>query len=375
MLSLLAAGGSGVVWADAVPAPPTMVAKAAEVVDARSGAVLYTKNAHERLPIASVTKLMTLYIAVRAIQHKQLSLHDLVPVSEEAYRVNGSQVWLEPGERLSVDQLLKAVAVGSANDAAFALAEYIAGSPDAFVEDMNNTARTLGMTATHFANPHGLSQSGHYSTAHDMALLAQQAVKLPLLLRYTGMREDRTLRNGKGGTLWLINHNRLLGQFPGMDGLKTGYTQEAGFCIVATAKRVHTRMIAVVLGAPSSKSRFQDASNLLTWSFQHYETVRLADKGSVAGRVAVVRGSRPFIKAVFAKDSYITRNKNDKAVETRISLPASLQAPIRPGQILGYLVAKQDGREIDRIPVVAAFNVAQVTWARGVWNYLWKIAG
>lgn len=365
----------GAARAETAPAVPPVNAKAVELVDGVSGRVLYEKNARARLPIASVTKLMTLYIAAQAIQRKSLGLHELVPVSEEAYHVNGSQIWLEPGERISVDHLLKAIAIGSANDAAYALGEFIAGSSAAFVEDMNQTARALGMTATHFANPHGLPAVDHYSTAHDLALLAEQAIKMPLLLHYTSMWQDKSVRNGRGGTLWMINHNRLLRQYPGMDGLKTGYTSEAGFCMVATARRADTRMIAVVLGAPSSKARFQDASALLTWGFQNYHTVSIAKRGQPAGNVVVRRGVQRTVPAVFSRDSYLTLGISHDIASRRLVLPAKVEAPVGKGQVLGYLIAKDNRGEVVKVPAVAAASVARIDWKGGVWRYLWKIAG
>lgn len=355
--------------------PPPVSAKAAELVDGMSGRVLYAKDANRRLPMASVTKLMTLYIAVRAIQHKSLSLHDLVPVSEEAYHVNGSQIWLEPGERLSVDHLLRAIAIGSANDAAYALGEYIAGSESAFVEDMNQTAQSLGMKETHFVNSHGLFSPNHYSSAHDLALLAQKAIRMPLLLHYTSMWEDHSVRNGKGGRLWLINHNRLLRQYPGMDGLKTGYTNEAGFCIVASARRLDTRMVAVVLGAPSSKSRFQDAASLLTYGFQNYHTLRLTRRGQVVGTVAVRRGSHRRVLAVYGRDRYLTLGRDETAPAPTVRVESSVNAPVNPGQRLGQMaLALKNGQTI-RVPIVAQSRVDRVTWIKNAWHYLWKIAG
>lgn len=367
--------GPGAIASAQSVAPPLVLAKAVELVDGSSGRVIYAKDAHQRLPIASVTKLMTLYIAVKAIEDKELSAQEFVPISDEAYHVNGSQIWLEPGERLTVDHLLKAIAIGSANDAAYALGEYIGGSADAFVEDMNETARALGMRETHFVDAHGLSSVNHYSTAHDLGLLAVRAVRMPLLLHYTAMRQDRTVRNGKGGTLWLINHNRLLGKFPGMDGLKTGYTSRAGYCMVATAKRLNTRLIAVVLGAPTSKARFQDAVTLLTWGFQHYHTVTIASKGATAGEVHVRRGGARRVKVVYAHDSYLTVARAEKVPERVIHLPAAVQAPIVKGQVLGYLSAQQGGQEVARVPLVAQSGVKRVSWWQGAWHYWWKIAG
>lgn len=372
----LAAGpiSQGSVQAAQVSAPPVS-AKSAELLDGQSGRVLFEKNAYEKVPIASVTKLMTLYLAVKAVNQHKLGLNELVPVSEEAYHVNGSQIWLEPGERLSVDHLLKAIAIGSANDAAYALGEYIAGSPDAFVEDMNRTARALGMTSTHFANPHGLHDPNHYSSAHDLGVLAERAVRLPLLLHYTSMWEDRSVRNGKGGTLWMINHNRLLKKYPGMDGLKTGFTSQAGFCIVATAKRVHTRLVAVVLGAPTSKARDQDAASLLTWGFQSYQTVPVAARGRRAGVVTVRRGAQRTVKAVYEKSLFLTMERGQGKIKSEIQLPKEIEAPVRRGQVLGHIVARRDGSEVGRVPIVAEQSVLRVGWMGGVFKYLWKIAG
>lgn len=367
----------GIAGAATDPAPPPPVsARAAELVDGLSGKVLYEKNAHEELPMASVTKLMTLYLAVKAIDKKDLSLRELVPVSEEAYRVGGSQIWLEPGERMSVDQLLKAIAIGSANDAAYALGEYLGGSVNAFVEDMNHTARSLGMTSTHFSNPHGLHQSDHYTSAHDLALLAEKAVRLPLLLHYTSMWQDKTIRNGKGGTLWLINHNRLMRQFPGMDGLKTGYTSQAGFCMVATAQRNGTRMIAVILGAPTSKDRFQDASALLSWGFQHYRTVELSHRGRVVGSVAVRRGTESQVNAIYQSSHYLTLpSQAGGQVVRQVTLPHRIDAPVALHQRLGYETVSIASHEVARVPLVAQRAVNRVHWFGSAIHFWWKIAG
>lgn len=369
-----------VVWARAVPSvsspAPNVSAKAAELVDAQSGKVLYEKNPNKELPMASVTKLMTLYLAVRAIERHKIGLHNLVPVSDEAYHVGGSQIWLEPGERLTVEQMMKGVAIGSANDAAYALGEYLAGSPEGFVEQMNRTARHLGMMHTQFQNAHGLSADGHYTTVHDLGLLAQKAVKMPLLLHYTSMWQDRTIRNGKGGTLWLINHNRLLRQYAGADGLKTGYTSQAGFCIVATAKQDRARMIAVVLGSPSSKARFQSAANLMTWGFQNFRSIRLARAGQVLARIPVIRGSQPAVEAVVKRSHIVTVGVED-ADQVRITrtLPDRIPAPVNKGQSIGTLTARTGSKVLATVPIVAGATVRAVGWPETVWRYFWKLAG
>lgn len=356
--------------------PPIVAAKAYELVDAASGRVLVEKNARARLPMASVTKLMTLYLAVRAIEKRQINLRELVPVSNDAYRIGGSQIWLEPGERLTVDQMLTAIAVGSANDAAYALGEFMAGSADAFVDQMNQAAARLGMTDTHFSNPHGLHSPDHYTTAHDLGLLAERAVKMPLLLHYTSMWQDRSLRNGKGGTLWLINNNRLLRTYAGCDGLKTGYTRQAGFCVAATALRGQTRMIAVVLGAPTSADRFQAASSLMTWGFQHFTTVAIAKPGAVFGRVRVLRGDRRFVDAVVFGRGTVTVSADDASgLQVTRELNGQITAPVKKGQVLGKIVVRAKGRFVTDIPLVSRQGVREVKWPEAVWRFWWKLAG
>ncbi len=353
--------------------PPPVQAKAVELIDANSGQVLYARSAHEELPMASVTKLMTLYLCVRAIDQHKISLSDMVPVDETAYHIRGSQIWLEPGERLSVDQMLKAIAVGSANDAAYALGTFLSGSEPAFVQKMNQTAKRLGMSHTHFVNPHGLPAAGHYTTAHDLALLGQQAVKMPLLLHYTSMWEDRTIRNGKGGTLWLVNNNRLLRTYPGSDGLKTGFTMESGYCMVATAQRDKTRMIVAILGAPTAKSRLQDAAALMSWGFQNFRTTPIVGGHAVLGRVRVIHGTKPYVEAVVTGPVAITRPVTEGPVVSEKELPQQVTAPIYRGQVLGYLVLKSQHQVIQRIPVQAKQTVGKITIPQLTWRYFWKL--
>jgi D-alanyl-D-alanine carboxypeptidase (penicillin-binding protein 5/6) len=354
--------------------PPTVTAKAAILVDANSGDVLWAKNPDEALPIASVTKLMTLYIALKAIHQGKASMDDWVPVSDEAYRTSGSQIWLEPGERLTMRQMLTAMAVGSANDAAVAVAEFLAGSTDQFVRVMNEEAQRLGMTHTHFANPHGLPAVEHYSTARDLARLAEAAIRMPGLLDLTRQWEDRTIRNGKGGTLWLVNQNRLLRTFPGTDGLKTGYTREAGFCLVATARRGPTRMIAVVLGAPTSRDRFDDAAALMSWGFMNFRTVPIVARGDLLGRVRVIRGIRREVAAVAGQSLNLTlpRRGGDRVTQ-QLELAAQVGAPVVRGARLGTLTVRVGDRVAASVPVVAGETVRAVGLPELVWRYFWRI--
>ncbi|MCY0885518.1 MAG: D-alanyl-D-alanine carboxypeptidase [Firmicutes bacterium] len=359
----------------AAEAAPAVTAPSAILVDATTGEVLYARNPDQERPMASVTKLMTLYLAVRAVEQGKVKLSEWVPADEEAYRVGGSQVWLEPGEFLSYDQMLKAVAVGSANDAAYALAKFLSGSVEAFVARMNQEAARLGMRHTHFANPHGLPQAEHYTTARDLAILARAAVRSPLLLHYTAMREDRSIRNGKGGHLWLVNHNRLLRVYPGADGLKTGYTTEAGYCLAATARRGDTRLIAVLLGDPTPKARVEDAVRLLNWGYGHFRTLLVAPAGRVLGEVPVRHGRAGRVAAVAARPLALTVPLTAGGRPAPVvRLAERVTAPVQAGQILGEVRVTLDGRTAT-VPLVAARAVASTSPARLTWDYFWRIIG
>ncbi len=364
------------VWAAAPPPPPVTTAKAVTLIDATTGQELFSRHASWELPMASVTKLMTLYITIQAIDQHKIRLDELVPADETAYHIAGSQIWLRPGERLTVDQMLRAIAVGSANDAAYALGTFVSGSEGQFVSVMNHTAQELGMTHTHFVNPHGLPAKDHYTTAHDLALLGKAAVHLPLLLHYTREWQDRTIRNGKGGKLWLINQNRLLRTYAGADGLKTGYTQQAGYCMVATAQRFGTRLIAVVLGAPTSQARFQDAAALLTWGFQHYRTVQVVPPGTIPHAVLVSQGNMAQLPLLVHGSQYLTLPiAEQQSLRVTVHLPQRIKAPVRRGQILGYVSVMQGTVEISRLNLVASRAVQKLGIGELAWDYFWKVIG
>jgi len=362
-------------WAAAPTAPPAIVARAALLIDATTGQVLASEHAHRRLPMASVTKLMTLVLAFRAVDQGRVRLSDWVPVSDEAYRTGGSQIWLEPRERLSLRQMLTAIAVGSANDASVAVAQFLAGSTGAFVAEMNAEAARLGMTDTHFDNPHGLPSVTHYSSAADLARLAQRAVKMPGLLALTSQWQDRTIRNGKGGTLWLINQNRLLRTFAGTDGLKTGYTAAAGFCLVATTVRGGTRLIMVVLGAPSSAARFQDATKWLSWGFAHFRTAQVVRAGQVMGTVRVRRGRFKRVDAVARQSVFDTLPKSEPVPAVAVQLPQEVAAPVARGQVLGQATVKRAQGDRMGVSLVAARPVAAVGVAELFWQFFRTIIG
>jgi D-alanyl-D-alanine carboxypeptidase (penicillin-binding protein 5/6) len=358
----LAWGGATARAAEA-PAPPAVAAPSAVLVDAASGRVLFQRGGDVVRPPASMTKIMTLVLAVQALRSGRVRWGDLVAASDEAYRTGGSQIWLEPGEVLPFGQLLTAVAVGSANDAAVAIAEHLAGSEPAFVAEMNAMAARLGMRATRFVNASGLDGPGQATrtTALDMARLGAYAAGMPELVRLTSRREDRSLRDGRGGHLWLVNTNRLLGQVPGVDGLKTGYTAAAGFCLTATARRDGLRLVAVVMGAPTSRARFETAASLLNWGFAHYRAVYAARAGTPLARVPVRGGRAAWVAVGPEHDVAFALPRGESARwERRLRLVAGVEAPVRAGQPLGSLTVRTpDGMR--RVPVVALAAVPRAT--------------
>lgn len=353
---------------------PALKAPYAVLVTANGGQTLYSRDASARRAPASMTKLMTLHLALQAIARHRAKPSDLVSVSENAYRLGGSQIWLEPGESLQLGQLLRAIAVGSANDACVAVAEHLAGSEGAFVTQMNREARRLGMKNTHYANSHGLDDPNHYTSPADMAILARVAVRDPGLLNLTSMREDRTIRNGKGGRLWIVNHNRLIGKFAGLDGLKTGFTDSAGYCLTATAQREGLRLIAVVMGDRTSKERFSDAAMLLQHGFGQYQAVHLARRGQSLGRVQVMRGETPSVSAVVAADVTAVRRRSESGkVTLRPKLPQKVNAPISRGTPIGRAEIRVGSRPVGEVQLVAAACVRKVTVTSLFKGLVWQL--
>ena len=244
--------------------------ESAILIDYASGKVLYEKNADAKLPMASMTKIMSMLLIMENIDNGNLNYNDKVVISKNASGMGGSQVFLQEGEEYKLEDLLKCIAVSSANDAVVAMAEKISGSVEAFVELMNKKAKDLGLENTNFANPHGLDNENHYSTARDMAKMGQELLKYQDILRFTSIYEDY-LTKPDGSQVWLVNTNRLVRFYDGVDGLKTGYTTDAGYCLTATAKKNDLRLISVVMKASSGDSRSKDTATLLTYGFNSYK--------------------------------------------------------------------------------------------------------
>ncbi|NLG79383.1 MAG: D-alanyl-D-alanine carboxypeptidase [Firmicutes bacterium] len=338
------------------PAPSIPItAGSAILMEATSGRVLFEKEPDKRMAPASITKIMTMLLAMEAIEQGKASLDDMVVTSEHAMEMGGSQIWLEVGEEMSLADLMKAIAIVSANDASVAVAEHIAGSEEAFVDMMNQRARELGMTGTRFTNCHGLPHRDHYTTARDIAIMSRA------LLRYPKVHEWFTtwIDYVRGGKNILVNTNRLVKFYEGADGLKTGFTEEAGYCLAATAKRGGLRLISVVLNVADSQLRFREASALLDFGFRHYAGVEIASQGQVVAQVDVARGIVEKVDVV-AKDplvAVVPRGEEAK-VKSEMTLPDRVSAPVQKGQKVGDLIARlEDGTEIARVDLVAAEEV------------------
>ena len=334
--------------------------RAAILVDQDTGTVLYEKNADEQVPIASITKVMTLLLTFEAIHNGQLTLETAVPVSEHAYHMGGSQIWLEPGEQFTLDEMIKAICVSSANDAAVAVAELVGGSEPAFVERMNARAAELGMENTHFACCAGLDNEGHYSTARDIALMSRALLRYPKITDYTTIWMD-TLRNGATS---LVNTNRLVRFYQGATGLKTGTTNGAGCCLSASASRDGLGLIAVVLGAGNSNDRFAAARALLDWGYANLAAVNITPPELEP--LAVIRGTAPTVELTAqppAEGIVIPKGQREAMTQT-VNLAESLEAPIAAGTEVGTVTVTVEGQTVASYPVVTAAAVERMTFGR-----------
>lgn len=327
-------------------------AKSAILIDNATGKVLFEKNADEKLAPASMTKIGSMLLIMEAIDNGNLSLDDQVTISEEAANMGGSQVFLEAGEVYTVDALLKSVAVASGNDAVVALAEKIAGSQDEFVEMMNKRFKELGASNTNFVNAHGLDAEGHYSTARDMAIIAMELLKHEKILEYTSIYEEYLEKND-GTKTWLVNTNKLVRFYDGVDGLKTGYTTTAGYCLTATAKKDNFRLISVVMGEESTESRSSDTVKMLNYGFNTYKINTIKTKDEVLGKVRVEQGKEDFVEIVLLEDA-TELLKNTQELETyKFNLKVNkIKAPVKPGDIVGSAeIIDAEGNIIDEVNV------------------------
>lgn len=326
----------GVVQVQAAPDTDyTPNSKSAIMLDATTGEILYQKNENEQLPPASMTKVMSMLLIMEAIDNKILSFDDQVTISENAASMGGSQVFLQAGEVYKVSELLKGIAIASGNDAVVAMAEKIAGSVDAFVELMNKRASELGLTNTTFKNPHGLDAEGHVTTAHDMAMMAKELLKHPKILEYTSIYEDY-LKKNDGSSIWLVNTNKLVRFYEGVDGLKTGFTTSAGYCLTSTAKKGSLRLITVVMGVETSDKRSSDTVSLLNYGFNTYKSHIIMTKNDSLGRKRVENGNKEEIELYLAEDytKLLIQNEKTPSYSFNLNVP-KLVAPLKKGETIG----------------------------------------
>ena len=344
--------------------------RAAVLIEPESGRVLYEKSPDEKMPIASITKLMTLLLTFEAIHGGKLTLDTLVPVSEHACHMGGSQIWLEPGEQFTLDEMLRAICVSSANDAAVAVAELVGGSEPAFVEQMNARAAELGMTNTTFRNACGLDTEGHLSTARDVAVLSCYILNTcPELLHYTGIWTD-SLRNGQ---TQLVNTNKLLKRYSGITGLKTGTTSGAGVCISASAVRDGLILIAVILGSPSSADRFNAATALLDYGFANYAAIPLPELPDRPLELAVKGSAEQSVPLDYSALPKTVLMEKGAAAElrTELTLPETMEAPVEQGQTVGKASVYAGETLISEAEVRAAADAPLLTFG-GALELLWQ---
>ena len=333
-------------------------ALSAVLMDAETGEILYAKNPDEALPPASVTKIMTLLLVMEAIDSGQIQMSDTVSISENAASMGGSQVYLEPGEQMSVEDLLKSTVVSSANDAAVALGEFVAGSEEAFVRRMNERAAELGMEHTKFENATGLDDdtTAHLTSAEDIAIMSRELISHEKILEYTSIWMD-TIRNGAFG---LSNTNRLIRFYSGATGLKTGSTSKAKFCISATAKREGLHLIAVIMGSPTRDIRNAMATRLLDWGFANFAMYR--NSGADAGRVKVLGGVAEDCGVMYGDYSRLMKKGSEKNVTYTVELPDTMAAPIAAGDVIGKIVYRCGDAVIDEGDVIATESVDKISF-------------
>ena len=343
-------------------------AKGAVLMDADSGKVLFAQEAEQELPPASVTKIMTMLLILEGVEQGRISLDDAVTVSENAASMGGSQMYLETGEQHTVEDLLMGVAMVSANDGCVALAEHLCGSVEIFVEKMNSRARELGMNNTNFVNTNGLPAENHYSSAYDIAVMTSE------LLHHENSHEWLTKKQdvvkiglpGKEKDFELINTNKLLYQYEGALGVKTGFTQDAMFCLSGAAERDGMRLVAVVLGAETSAIRFSETMKLLDYGFANYESYVAAKKGECQKKYEVSKATPEKVTAVPADECRVLIKKGESEnIKTKVEMKGNLKAPIKKGKEVGELVVYQKGIEIERFPLVADKALRKATlWER-----------
>ena len=337
-------------------------AKSAILVEASTGKILFEKNADEKLHPASMTKMMSMLLIIEAIENGIIKWDQVVQVSENASSMGGSQILLETGEKMSVRDLFKGVAIASGNDAVVALAETVAGNVSNFVSMMNKRAKELGLTNTNFKNPHGLDDANHYSSSRDMMLIAMELVKHKEVLEYTKIYEDY-LRENTDRKIWLVNTNRLVRFYDGVDGLKTGYTEDAGYCMTATAEKDGMRVIAVVMGEETSKIRNQEVSEMLDYAFAQYKVINMLKNKNALGKYRVENGKEEYVRVVPIGDTNMVKKKSEQSGNFSYDIKInSLKAPLKVGDNVGTLTIKENDNNVKTLKLTVTKDVEKANF-------------
>ena len=333
-------------------------AKSAILVDFNTGKVLYSKNENEPLAMASMTKVMSMLLIMEKIDDGSLKYDDIVEISTESSSMGGSQIFLNPGDKYKVIDLLKGVAMASANDAVVALAEKTYGSKEHFIEAMNKKAESLGLKNTHFVNVHGLDEEGHYSSAYDMSVMARELLKHEKILDFTRVYEEY-LTKPDGSQIWLVNTNKLVRFYDGVDGLKTGFTQNAGYCLTATGKKNNLRLISVVMGEESIEKRSSDTVKLLNYGFNTFKVNLIKHKSEILGKVNVQKGKKENVDVVLVNDLIELLNASDKPSNYKFKiLVDKITAPVKKGDVIGKVkVLNDNGILISEVDITVNENV------------------
>lgn len=346
-------------------APLSVSSKSAILMDVGSGQILYEKNAHDKLPPASVTKVMTMLLICEALDSGKITLDDSVQISENAASMGGSQIFLEAGEVQKVDTLLKGIAVASANDGCVAMAEYIGGSVESFVDMMNAKAKELNMKDTNFVNTNGLPVDNHYTSAHDIAIMSRELLKHDVISKYLTTWMDQVVVGKKQITVGLANTNKLIKHYQGATGVKTGFTQQAKYCLSASAKRGDTHLVAVTLGAETSHERFKDATSLLNFGFANYESVKLCSKNDNIATLTLDKADEQKINLVAKEDlSVLIKKGGNKDFTRKIKVNENPTIPIKKGTNLGYVEIYQGKTLVGKVDLVNTKDIQKASYLK-----------
>lgn len=326
------------------------------LMEQSTGKILYEFNSTESLAPASMTKTMTLLLIMESLEKNKITLKDEVLITNNASSMGGSQVYLESGSKMKVEELIKSIAIASANDASVAMAEHIAGTSNEFVKKMNDRCKQLGCTNTNFMNVHGLDESNHYSTAKDMAIIARELLKHEKVLTYTSIYEEY-LNKPDGTTTWMVNTNKLIKYYSGLDGLKTGFTNQAGYCLTATAQRNKMRLISVVMKSPTTKDRSNDTIELLNFGFSNYKLKIILDTNHDLGKIEIIGGKKENVHIKLKENATNLENINEEKKYTYNIVVDPIKAPVKVGDVVGHLEIIESKKIIKNVDITVNENI------------------